>query len=157
MRFGCQLDEPHGFSDDHWEVQQCFNVFTDIYKMCFTGIVPLLYSVGDKTTTTTATTTTTTTICDIRYFIRPLITKIVFYMFHQASFAKICYGLSRSVWFEWHVKEESEELHTFAAVLLSILAISLSRYDNGTVFYPLLHRQYSISEVSLLSGFDVGR
>ena len=33
MCFGCQLDEPCGFSGDHWQIQQCFNVFTDIYKV----------------------------------------------------------------------------------------------------------------------------
>ena len=43
-------DEPCGFSGDHWQMHQCFNVFTDIYKVfLFPGIVPLLYSVGNKT------------------------------------------------------------------------------------------------------------
>ena len=31
--FGCQLDEPCCVSGDHWQVQQCFNVFTD--TKCF--------------------------------------------------------------------------------------------------------------------------
>ena len=43
-QIGCQRDEPCGFSGDHWQMQQCFNVFTDIYKVLFPGIVPLLYS-----------------------------------------------------------------------------------------------------------------
>ena len=33
--FGCQLDEPCSFSGDHWQMQQCFNVFIDIYKVLF--------------------------------------------------------------------------------------------------------------------------
>ena len=45
----CQLDEPCGFSGDHWQMQQCLNVLTDIYQVYFPGIVPLLYSVGNKT------------------------------------------------------------------------------------------------------------
>ena len=40
---GCQLDEPCGFSGDQWQMQQCFNVFTDIYKVfsfsCYCSIV----------------------------------------------------------------------------------------------------------------------
>ena len=47
--FGWQLDEPCGFSGDHWQMQQCFNVFTNIYKVFFPGSVPLLYAVGNKT------------------------------------------------------------------------------------------------------------
>ena len=35
MAHGCQLDEPRGFSGEHWQMQQCFNVFTDIYKVFF--------------------------------------------------------------------------------------------------------------------------
>ena len=32
MYFGCQLDEPYGFPGDHTSrMQQCFNVFIDIY------------------------------------------------------------------------------------------------------------------------------
>ena len=27
-----QLDEPCSFFGDHWQMQQCFNMFTDIYK-----------------------------------------------------------------------------------------------------------------------------
>ena len=34
-QIGCQLDEPCGFSGDHWQMHQCFNVFTDIYKVFF--------------------------------------------------------------------------------------------------------------------------
>ena len=33
LQVGCQLDEPCGFSGDHWQMQQCFNVFTEIYKV----------------------------------------------------------------------------------------------------------------------------
>ena len=35
MCFGCQPDEPCGFSGDHWQMQQCFNVFADIYTVFF--------------------------------------------------------------------------------------------------------------------------
>ena len=34
---------------DHWQMQQCFKVFTEIYKVFFLDIIPLLYSVGYKT------------------------------------------------------------------------------------------------------------
>ena len=44
--FGCQLYEPCGFFGDHCQMQQYFNVFTDIYKVLF--LVSLLYSVGNK-------------------------------------------------------------------------------------------------------------
>ena len=31
----CQHDEPCGFSRDHWQMQQCSNVFIDLYKVLF--------------------------------------------------------------------------------------------------------------------------
>ena len=35
---GCQLDEPCGFSGDNWQMQQCFNVLTDIYTLFFLAL-----------------------------------------------------------------------------------------------------------------------
>ena len=37
MRFGCQPDEPWCFSGDQWQMQQCFNVFTNIYNNAVFG------------------------------------------------------------------------------------------------------------------------
>ena len=37
-QIGCQLDEPCGFSGDHWQMQHCFNVLTDIYTVFFLAL-----------------------------------------------------------------------------------------------------------------------
>ena len=31
-QIGCQLDEPCGFSGDHWQMQQCFNVGLNLFN-----------------------------------------------------------------------------------------------------------------------------
>ena len=72
--FDCQLDGPCGFSGDHWQMFQCFNVFTDIYKVflvlfhyCILLEIKLttktMTAAGTATTTTSTTITTTTTNC----------------------------------------------------------------------------------------------
>ena len=37
-QIGCQIGEPCGFSGDHWQMQQCFNVVTDIYTVFFLAL-----------------------------------------------------------------------------------------------------------------------
>ena len=51
MCFGCQLDEPCGFSGDHWQMQKMFQCDYGYLQRVFffPGIVPLLHSVGNKT------------------------------------------------------------------------------------------------------------
>ena len=37
-QIGCQLDDPSGFPGDHWQMQQCVNVLTDIYTLLFMAL-----------------------------------------------------------------------------------------------------------------------
>ena len=52
---GCQLDEPCGLSGDHWQMQQCFNVLTDIYKVFFLVLFHCCILLEIKLMTTTIT------------------------------------------------------------------------------------------------------